>query len=75
MFQSGIIRHNTSTFSSPVLLARKEKDGIWLFCIDYQALNNLTIKGGLPIPTIDELFDEFHGSKFFRKLDLCAVYH
>ncbi|GJP84908.1 hypothetical protein CLOP_g14952, partial [Closterium sp. NIES-67] len=74
LLEKGFDRPSTSLFAAPILFTPK-KDGGLRMCIDYRALNRVTIKSRYPIPRADELIDQLRGAKFFSKIDLRGGYH
>ena len=74
MLSKGFIRPSTSPWGAPVLFVKK-KDGSLRLCIDYRRLNRVTIRNYYPLPCIDELFDQLHGSQVYSKIDLRSGYH
>ena len=74
LLSKGFIRPSTSLWGAPVLFVKK-KDGSLRLCIDYRQLNRAKIRNQHPLPHIDELFDQLHGSRVYSKIDLRSGYH
>ncbi|KAJ9519372.1 hypothetical protein QJQ45_023170 [Haematococcus lacustris] len=74
LLAKGLIEPSSSPYGAPILFVQK-KDGTLRMCIDYRALNKLTVRDRYPLPRIDELFDKLAGKKVFSSLDLQAGYH
>jgi hypothetical protein len=72
--EKGYIRPSTSPWAAPVLFVEK-KDGTRRMCINYRALNEVTIKNKYPLPRIEDLFDQLRGASMFSKIDLRSGYH
>jgi hypothetical protein len=52
-----------------------KKDGTQRMCIDFCALNAVTVRNKYPLPWIDDLFDQLKGACIFSKIDLQCGYH
>ena len=74
MAAQGVIERSDSPWSSPVVLVGK-KDGSQRFCVDYRALNEVTVKDSYPLPRIDDTLDALGGVQWLSTLDLKSGYH
>jgi hypothetical protein len=52
-----------------------KKDGSQQLCVDYHALNEVTVKNKYPLPRIDDLFDQLCCACVFSMINLQLGYH
>jgi hypothetical protein len=74
LLEKGFICPSSSPWRDPVIFVPK-KDETQRLCVDYRALNEITIKNKYPLPRIDDLFDQLGGACVFSKIDLRLGYH
>jgi hypothetical protein len=74
LLEKGFIHPSSSPWGARVIFVLK-KDGTQRLCVDYRALNEVTVKNKYPLPRIDDLFDQLHGACVFSKIDLRSRYH
>ena len=71
---AGKIVKSNSSAGAPILLVAKP-DGSFRLCVDYRALNKVTIKNRYPLPLMTELRERLNKARIFTKLDLKNGYH
>ncbi len=71
---AGIIRASTSPAGAGFFFVGK-KDGELRPCIDYRALNKITVRNRYPLPLMASAFELLQGASIFSKLDLRNAYH
>ena len=70
-----IVEFFQSPYGAPVLFVPKPNGRGLRLCVDYRALNSITVKNRCTLPRIDDLLDAVSGSQYFTSLDLTSGYH
>ncbi|KAI2665820.1 Transposon Tf2-6 polyprotein [Labeo rohita] len=70
----GFIRPSTSPTSAGFFFVKK-KDGGLRPCVDYRALNDITIKYRYPLPLVPPALEQLRTAKIYTKLDLRSAYN
>mgnify|MGYP002776874440 FL=1 len=68
------IRPSNSPYGALVIFVAK-KDGTMRLCMDYKALNKITIKSKYLVLVIADLLDQLQGAQYFSRIDLRSGYH
>jgi hypothetical protein len=73
--KDGILEVSQSPYGAPVLFVTKPNGRALRLCVDYRALNSITVENRCTIPRIDNLLDAVAGNSYFTSLDLTPGYH
>ena len=68
------IRASSSSAASPIIIVQRPGSTPRV-CVDYRALNNITIKDRHLLPQIEETLNQIRGAKYFTKIDLRQYFH
>ena len=71
---NGFIQRSSSSAAAPIVFAKKKDSSLHL-CVDYRALNAITVKNRYLLPLILEMLDRMRDAKVFTKLDLRGAYN
>ncbi|KAK3520690.1 hypothetical protein QTP70_030553, partial [Hemibagrus guttatus] len=70
----GYIRPSTSPAASSFFFVVKKDEGLRP-CIDYRALNQITVKFRYPLPLVPAALEHYRGATVFNKSDLRSTYN
>jgi len=74
LLKHNIISKSSSPYASSAILVPKAK-GESRLCIEYRALNAVTVKKRYPMPIVEEQLAKLSGNSYFTTLDMTSGYY
>lgn len=69
LLDAGFIQPLRTLYGTLMLFQKKQNDTLRM-CVDYRALEKVTIKNKHPIPMLTKLIDRLSKASYFTKLDM-----
>ena len=73
LLKSGVIEESDSNWRSNVLLVPKP-DGSWRVCLDFRAINKLTVTTSSNLPSLADNLDLLGGKEIYSAFDILSAY-
>lgn len=73
LLDAGFIQPLRTLYGTLMLFQKKQNDTLHM-CVDYRALEKVTIKNKYPIPVLTKLFDRLSKASYFTKFDMKSGY-
>ena len=73
LIDMGLVEPARSPFASAIVMAKKKGNELRL-CIDFRALNDMTIKDAYPLPRIDLTMQKLGAARYFSSLDMGSAF-
>lgn len=73
MLKNDIVEPSNSPWSSPIVMIKKP-DGRWRFCVDYRALNKVSVPDAYPLPYVSNTLDKLRDARYLTTLDIKSAY-
>ena len=75
LLAKGYITPSSSPYGAPVLFVKKLRSAELRMCVDFRALNALTVRNSGPLPRIDDMLAQLSSAKVFSAIDLRSAYN
>ena len=73
LMDMGLVEPARSPFASAIVMAKKKGNELRL-CIDFRALNEMTVKDAYPLPRIDLTMQKLGVARYFSSLDMGSAF-